>query len=331
MNLIRFDAVASKPFVEQLAAKYPYLEKQRNGYLINKRPFLQDIIQQGIDYRLTADKINRFAASIIKIYKDSITNIDTILFNDLLLPCDIALYQIYCDHRIEDFKIIGWATDFYGKSIDEFAKDAMTSFCNYGHHDVFFYLVRNRELCDKFIHIVKCELLITLGILFQHIQMMIILEYFRMDTVSTICQNIICQIKEKGNYNYAELMDHFFDHNTQSGILHKLRCLKKDNPDADEDIFKARLKRIYNMYYKAVIHIDSLQHNPEKLHEYIEENLDIKTLLIDTMDDDYVARLLGDLHCLLIIPSLITHHNNDTFEFTLKPIHLENISLQIEI
>jgi len=135
------------------------------------------------------------------------------------------IYQIYMEHKIEDFGMIKSAAEFYGKSINDFSKEIMQLFdTDY----VPMNIQSELNIFKDLMHIITCITLMMMGLVFYHFRISIILESstasyhnFVKDTVIEIIEN---------NYTFDEsIFDAYPELNylIQNEKLNKSTCLSK--------------------------------------------------------------------------------------------------------
>ena len=117
----------TKPLVDQLINRYPYLQKKRN----HLTRIIIDFLGDSPHYRNLC--LTKFANSVIKNIEIGINNPKIILTTHNKISFNETYkYDAYYQHDFSNFQMIRWAAKFYGKSIDELATDAM-KMCNYKH------------------------------------------------------------------------------------------------------------------------------------------------------------------------------------------------------
>ena len=328
MGLLKITNDTIRPLVDQLTTKYPILKTFT---------LLHNIFTLCQDSR---DELSMLAESVYNNIGTGMTNpVDILLTDnaDEFVAMNVEKFTAYLDHELDDFKMIVWAAQFYGKSIEELAEDAI-GVCDYEHQ--VFQCIKDDNLLKIFLHMIKCDILISLGILFYrlHISMMLHCDHFPM--TEEICHVIIRQIHKEKSYDYDNLINTYIeDHNYNVCKLHKIVTsllvkIKVDNPEIyHEDYYRVVFKKIYDMYYDAITQYLSIRKNPEELKKYINENLDMSGLGSGSWPSEYTrAHKYKDY--LFAVPYLIiSEHNKKNIEQQLEKniVDLSGVSLDIEL
>lgn len=319
-----------KIMIDHLTAKYPYLKRIGFGGLPTLfGAFLYSYIFPG-------ESLPTLAKCISVNIDNGLTNEEDILlgYKDKIRT---ERFDIYHKHQLHDFRIIQWASQFYGKSIDDLVNDVI-KVCNYDNH--VFQKIKSASLLDKFMHLVKCEILICLGMLFCYLKISMELEHWLRNDL--ICYGIIKHILD-GSYNYDKLLPikMFGNSLMKNRIAEMKKELLKKNPDIYyEDFYKDRLKNIYEMYHDQVRLVDKISRDPDEFGKFIDNNLDLSVLFSKAkymIPYRYAGYKLLNSHLnyALAIPGLISRSENraETSRPKLEPTlhHMADTQLLIEI
>jgi hypothetical protein len=234
----------------QLSKKYQYLQEQRHYF----NPIFESWLLLG------NMKINDDIKCLLKqltIYHKTNDDIGEAL-QRALDKCDshtkpiLKKYQIYNKHTLTDFAIIKFAADFYDKNIDELASDALDLFNSQSIQKIIFYLK------NQIMHLIKCDILIVLGILFFHLKIAIITEDIYTSVHTELSSTIIKQILK--NSSMEDILKKSMSERN-SIVVKCINNLEKkyENSKAHHDNFALdRIKLIYDIYYQPFLHIESL-------------------------------------------------------------------------
>ena len=168
---IKVNSVTCGNLSKQLIEKYSYLKKEKSNLVCI---FITWVIGP-IPYSA------RGVGNLVKVIKDNQNNddvgniLETITPSSLLSKFMIKKYQIYHKHKLTDFPIIHFAADFYGKSIEELASDAMEMY-NEEHYTI--KKIKSQTLRNQIKHLVECEILVVLGVLFFYLKIATIIDHF---------------------------------------------------------------------------------------------------------------------------------------------------------
>ena len=235
---------------EQLSNKYPYLKTQEKNFKLIFHYWIKDNEIIG-EVRLI-NSINFLVDSVVKLQKyDNIEQILKNISHTKNRSPIINKYQIYHKHKLSDFPFIHFAADFYGKSIAELAADAMQM---YDSNSSSIKKIKSQKLRDQIKHLIECDILILLGILFFHLKIATITEDIFQAHQELFCREIMAQIlKNKAAFDYDKIAN--------GCLAEQIRELDKKTGTGIEyyDGFACdRIKSIYDMFYEPVKHIKSL-------------------------------------------------------------------------
>ena len=304
------------PLVNQLTKQHPYLEKHRSIFGSIFRTWLLE------DQHYRINNSLKILANIAYNNDNSITGYDHIFLN----KCLDKKYKIMHDRKLDDFKIIKWASEFYGKSIEELACDAI-KMCNYDNPSL---KLKDKSLLDILFHLITCDLLICLGILFSYLNLAILVDFIYKTELDQICSTIVEHILANGSYHYGTLVKI----NRLRSLVSRLNiALKSQNPNAYTGFYKDKFKIIYDMYYDTVVYINSLSKKEYQL--FLKNNIDFQVVVsgADLHNCDK-RRLLFNYHYLVSTCGISSKQNDENMvSHDIKPrlADFGNLSLVIEV
>ena len=223
-------------------------------HLSNKYPYLKtnQMFKSQLLLLIRKTKIINSADYLATIVNDKQTynNIGEILDAAIYLPSTsiekswIKKYQIYYEHNLKNFPVIQYAADFYGKSIGELASDAMKMF-NYKSPNI--TKIKNKILCDQIEHLIKCDILIVLGILFHNLKIATIIENIYPHNHNFFCNIIINMILHNELFDYEKIRSGLL-----SAHIKKLENKIGSQPEYYDNFVIGRIRRIYDMFYEPI-------------------------------------------------------------------------------
>ena len=219
-------------------------------HLSNKYPFLasNQMFKSQLLLLIRKTKIINSADYLVTIVNDkqNYNNIGEILDAAIYLPSTaiekswINKYQIYCKYDLQDFPVIQYAVDFYGKTINELAADAMLMF-NYKSPNI--AKIKNQILCDQIEHLIKCDILIVLGILFYYLKIATIIENIYPHNHKFFCNIIVNMILHNEPFDYEKIKSGLL-----SAHIKKLENKIGSKPEYYDNFVIGRIKQIYDMF-----------------------------------------------------------------------------------
>ena len=142
---------------------------------------------------------------------------------------------------------------------------------------------------------IKCDLLVNLGLMFYFLQLAILLECISSTDTYQICQEIIEDIK-RGRHNYNN----------------------------------GKTKIIYNMFHDEICHIQTL--NKQQYKKYVEARIGLDVEVLDKLWYHDQSFTLFFSHCVIAIPILLAEDEKEV-AVVLKPnlVDFSNICLEFEL
>ena len=318
MDLINLTSQTTKPIIEQLTNKYAFLKKNKSE--------LRDLIYSSLNYTLDSlNDLTVLANSVsTNILAGGTDNLTILLHNGIInnnRSCH--KFRIYHAHALSDFKVIRFAVYFYGKLIDDLAHDVLC-LCNFD-HSVFKQINNNDSLRDMFLHLVRCELMMALGILFYNLQIAMMLEIFNIGWVGSVCQTIVEYIETHDSYDYTKLIKD----KTLRKILPKMESeLKCKKGIYHKNFYRDNFKIIYDMYQPLT---ELKQLTTKQLREYVNNNLDMKALIGDKANDYLRTLLLTRYYYLVPISVLVLKPSEPSADAKPNLLPIPNAQLCIEV
>lgn len=235
--------------IKKLAKKYQYIKNNKGtfsytlGYWLGKYAKIDPWIEL-LNY-------------IQQQYNDGDINLDNIFSKmDMEKKITFHKYNIYHKHKLEDFHIFKFASDFYGESLDILCEDIKMLFCikKISSKIIIPEKLLNSPLGKDIEHLLVCRNLQIISFVFYHFKISVILENDEKEFHLMVKHSIIKTIKKK--------LPCDAEHIYRFAILDKWGV----------NNLLEKMKIIYDIYAPAITAITSMCN--EEFIWYISKNLD---------------------------------------------------------
>ena len=221
----------NKTVIPHLLQKYPTL---------NKTDVIDNILPafaQWLDPVIKSIKI--LIGKVLLNGQNNQFDINTILSSDKRL----IRYQLYNKYKLEDFYVIKFGANFYGKDFDTFVNDFMEVF----NHNAIPLLIRNNsQLLDSIIHLIKCDILFAIGKLSCYITIATFIENLYKSVINSVIKLIVTMIRKNETITHDNILREL----SFAGI-DLIKHFSVNYLNGTQILFD-RIKIIYDMFYPIV-------------------------------------------------------------------------------
>ena len=123
--------------------------------------------------------------------------------------------------------------------------------------------IKNQVLCEQIKHLIECDILIVLGILFFYLKIAIIIEDCNRHYHDLLCNAIVKQILHNKSFDYDKITSEF------CLLFNNLGKKTGSKPEYYDGFVIDRIKQIYDMLCEPIKYIKSL--NAENLKKYVDQ------------------------------------------------------------
>ncbi|XWV25349.1 putative ORFan [Tupanvirus deep ocean] len=266
VNFIKINKESLKPIKEQLLTKYPYLRREKNHF--------EGIFSSWIcsDKHLPTNSLLEYLANITQYCnKNDIIDINIAL--DKGLPAInkkriVNNVSTILKHDLNDYPLIKYAVDFYGKSLEEFGNDIMLIAAI--NSNSVYHKIKHENLKKQFAHIFKCAIMLILGILFYYLKIATIIEDVYSHNHSTISKLMAKYTANGKNFDIDKIKK-------KSSIKDFMNKLIEKNGTSSTyyiDFYVDRLRSIYDMYDEPMRQINKIK--SDQYLKYLQQFPDYK-------------------------------------------------------
>jgi hypothetical protein len=234
---------------QQLSDKYPFLKAQSEHLNSIFKSWLFDGrsgINNSADYLVDLIKKNSTSNDIGEILQIALNKCDLCLELEPILQ----KYQIYHKYQLTDFAVIKFAADFYGKSIEELANDAL-EICNFDSPSAI--KIKNQYVKNQLKHLIACDILVILGILFFHLKIATIIEDIYKTAQESLSKKIISKIIKNVSFDHDIIKNRIVNKH-----IHFLNEKYGADPEYYDGFAIDRLKQVYDIYLQPFENFKSL-------------------------------------------------------------------------
>jgi len=324
MEYFQFEKITT--VVEHLVNQYSYFENQPKNLEDTIKYWLIDKYCINVDIELLYNNVLSCVKNNENLNEFNINHILDEFDKISIITQKMRFFQKY---KLTDFQIINSASDFYGKSVEYFCDDIMEIF----NYDLFEPIKKYTELYQDLMHLIKCDILTIIGILFYYLKITTITNDFYMDTHNLIGRAIVSYIANiGGEFDIDKIIVHYPD------TIDKL-CgqFRKNNREAYFlDFHKNVMEKMYDMYFPMVSKIKFM--NEKEVINYTKEIPDYQLLLILTgqklISKKYLYKEIYYLMAICQDNNIKDNKQTENIAMNITSLNvtsLNNIYLKIEI